>query len=133
MPVDRLLGKLTGGRSVAFGLGELPSMILTTTGRRTGQPRDVPLLYTKDGDGYLVIGSNWGRHEQPAWSGNLLAHPDAVMAVGGRRIPVRARLVTGAERERDLAALLAMWPAYATYEIRAGGRELRLFRLEPVD
>lgn len=132
MPLDRLVGKATGGRSVAFGLRELPSMLLTTTGRRTGQPRDTPLLYVKDGDGFLVIGSNWGRHEQPAWSGNLLANPDAVVTAGGRRIRVTARLVTGEERERDLAALLSMWPAYATYETRAGGRELRVFRLEPV-
>jgi len=133
MPLDRLVGKATRGRFVAFGLRELPSMILTTTGRRTGQPRDTPLLYVTDGDGYLVIGSNWGRQEQPTWTGNLLANPDAVVTAGGRRIPVRARLVTGEERERDVAALRRMWPAYATYETRAGGRELRVFRLEPAD
>lgn len=130
VPVDRLLGKATRGRFVAFGLRDLPSMLLTSTGRKTGQPRDTPLLYAPDGDGYLVIGSNWGQQQQPAWSGNLLANPDAVVTVGGKRIPVRARLVTGDERDRDLAALLAMWPAYATYQDRAGDRELRVFRLE---
>ncbi|HKD98274.1 MAG TPA: nitroreductase family deazaflavin-dependent oxidoreductase [Micromonosporaceae bacterium] len=132
-PVDRMLGKLSRGRTVAFGFRELPSMVLTTTGRRTGQPRDTPLLYVRDGDGYVVIGSNWGQRTQPAWSGNLLANPEAVVTHGGRRIPVRARLVTGDERDRDIATLRSMWPAYATYEARAGGRELRVFRLDPVD
>src|SRR5262245_9755160 len=133
VPVDRLLGRATRGRFVAFGLRELPSLLLTTTGRKTGQPRDTPLLYVPDGDEYVVIGSNWGQQKQPAWSGNLLAHPDAVVTVGGKRIHVRARLVTGDERDRDMATLLSMWPAYATYEARAGGRELRVFRLDPVD
>ncbi len=132
VPVDRLLGKATRGRFVALGIRELPSLMLTTTGRRTGRQRDTPLLYAPDGDGYVVIGSNWGQPQQPAWSGNLLASPAAVVTVHGRRIPVRARLVTGAERERDYAALLALWPAYATYQDRAGGRELRVFRLEPI-
>ena len=53
------------------------------------------------------------------------------MTLGGRRIPVRARLVTGEERDRGRAALRKVWPAYATYETRAAGRELRIFRLEP--
>ncbi len=131
VPLDRLLGRATRGRFVALGIRELPSLLLTTTGRRTGLPRDTPLLYAADGDGYVVIGSNWGQARQPAWSGNLLAHPEAVVTLHGRRIPIRARLVSGDERERDFAALLSLWPAYATYQDRAGGRELRIFRLEP--
>jgi deazaflavin-dependent oxidoreductase (nitroreductase family) len=128
---DRVVGRLTGGRVVALGLRELPSMLLTTTGRRTGQPRTQPLLYAPDGDGYVVIGSNWGQQRQPAWALNLLADPRASVALGGRRIPVRAHLATGAERERLLALLLAMWPAYETYRQRAGDRELMVFRLTP--
>lgn len=117
---------------VALGLRELPSMLLTTTGRRTGQPRTQPLLYAPDGDGYVVIGSNWGQQRQPAWALNLVADPRASVAVGGRRLAVRAHLATGAERERLLALLLAMWPAYETYRQRAGARELMVFRLTPV-
>jgi deazaflavin-dependent oxidoreductase (nitroreductase family) len=131
VPADRMIGRLTGGRVVALGLRELPSMLLTTTGRRTGQPRTQPLLYAPDGDGYVVIGSNWGQQRQPAWALNLLADPRASVALGGRRIPVRAHLATGAERERLLALLLAMWPAYETYRRRAGDRELMVFRLTP--
>ncbi|HET8658299.1 MAG TPA: nitroreductase/quinone reductase family protein [Micromonosporaceae bacterium] len=131
VPVDRLIGRLTGGRLVALGLA--PSLLLTTTGRRSGQPRTSPLLYAQDGGAFVVIGSNWGQGRQPAWSGNLIADPRAVVSVKGRRVPVRATLVEGADRERLRRLLLERWPAYATYEQRAAGRHLRIFRLDPVD
>jgi deazaflavin-dependent oxidoreductase (nitroreductase family) len=129
VPADRLVGRLTRGRVVALGL--LPSLLLTTTGRRSGQLRTTPLLYVRDGESFVVIGSNWGQASHPAWSGNLLAHPHATVTVGGRVIPVRATLAEGPERERLRGLLLEMWPAYATYEQRAGGRHLRIFRLDP--
>jgi deazaflavin-dependent oxidoreductase (nitroreductase family) len=132
VPLDRALGRLTRGRFVAGGLRELPALVLTTTGRRTGQPRSSPLLYVPDGDAYVVAGSNWGQTQQPAWSGNLLANPDVVVAVRGRPIRVRAEHVTGTERDRLYAKLAAAWPAYRTYEERASGREVRVFRLVPV-
>lgn len=131
VPADRVVGRLTGGRFVALGLRELPSLLLTTTGRRSGRPRTQPLLYARDGDGYVVIGSNWGQQRQPAWALNLIAEPRAAITVGGRHIPVRAQHATGEERERLLALLLAMWPAYETYRQRAGERELMVFRLTP--
>jgi len=80
----------------------------------------------------VVIGSNWGQAQHPAWSGNLLADPAATVTLDGRRIPVRASLATGAERDRLLALALEVWPAYATYIERAG-REIRIFRLAPVE
>ena len=124
VPVDRLVARLTRGRVVALGM---PSLLITTTGRRSGEPRTQPLLYTADGDGFVVIGSNWGQQQQPAWTANLLAQPDAVVTVHGR---VRGRLVRGDERDRLWARLLDLWPAYAAYETRAGGRELRIFVLD---
>ncbi len=130
-PVDRLLGTVTRGRFVAFGLRDLPSMLITTTGRKSGQPRTNPLLYVPDGDGYAVIGSNWGQERQPAWALNLVADPSAVITVGGRRIAVRATQADGAERDRLFAMLLAMWPAYATYAERAHNRDIKVFRLAP--
>jgi deazaflavin-dependent oxidoreductase (nitroreductase family) len=132
MRLDRLLGVATKGRFVALGQRELPSLLITTTGRSTGRARTSPLLYAPDGDAYVVIGSNWGQAHHPGWSANLLAHPDAVVTLGGRSIPVRARLIEGAERERLRGLLVRVWPAYATYEQRAEGRQLRVFRLEPV-
>ncbi|HEY0697805.1 MAG TPA: nitroreductase/quinone reductase family protein [Micromonospora sp.] len=131
VPVDRLVGRLTRGRVVALGL--IPSLVLTTTGRRSGQPRSNPLLYVRDGDAFVVVGSNWGQAQQPGWVLNLLADPTATVDVSGRRVPVRAALVTGEERDRLWRLLVASWPAYQTYLTRAGGRQLRVFRLEPAE
>lgn len=130
MPIDRVIGRLTKGRLVGVGGRDLPSMLLTTTGRRSGQARTAPLLFAHDGDAFIVIGSNWGQRHHPAWSGNLLAHPAATVTVGGQQIAVRARLTQGEERQRLRTLLLRVWPAYATYETRSGGRDLRIFRLE---
>lgn len=130
-PVDRWLFRRSAGHWTVLGRSQLPCLLLTTTGRRSGQPRTQQLLYAPDGDGYVVVGSNWGQQHHPAWSGNLLAHPDATVTVGARTVPVRAVLATGAERERLWTMLVALWPAYDTYLERAGGRPLRLFRLEP--
>lgn len=130
VPLDRFVGRMSKGRFVALGLRDLPSFLLTTTGSRSGRARTVPLLFVRDGDAFVVIGSNWGRHRHPAWSGNLLAHPDATVTLDGRNIPVRARLTKGTERERMEGLLRRIWPAYATYEQRAGGRHLRIFCLE---
>ncbi|HEX5598725.1 MAG TPA: nitroreductase family deazaflavin-dependent oxidoreductase [Micromonosporaceae bacterium] len=131
VPVDRFVGQITRGRVVALGL--LPSLVITTTGRKSGQPRSNPLLYVPDGDAFVVIGSNWGQPHQPAWVLNLLADPCATVAFKGKLIPVRARLSTGAERDRLWQLLVAAWPAYETYVERAGGREIRIFRLEPTN
>ncbi len=132
VPVDRLLSRLTGGRFVTFGMRDLPSLLLTTTGRRSGEPRTNPLLYVRDGRGFVVVGSNWGQQHQPAWTANLLAEPRAEVTVRGRRVPVTGHLVTGAERDRLWNLMRGMWPAYDEYEKRAGGREIRVFRLDPV-
>lgn len=129
VPADRLVGRLTRGRVVALGL--LPSLVITTTGRRSGLPRSNPLLYVRDGDAYVVVGSNWGQPQQPAWALNLLADPRATVTVAGRVRPVRARLATGAERDRLWRLLVDTWPAYETYARRAAHRDIKLFRLEP--
>jgi deazaflavin-dependent oxidoreductase (nitroreductase family) len=128
VPLDRVVGRLSKGRVVGFGV--LPALVITTTGRRSGRPRDNPLAYLADGDAYVVIGSNWGRTHHPAWTLNLLAEPAATVLVRGERIPVRARLVTGEERARLWAAAVARWPGYQAYADRAG-RPLHMFRLEP--
>src|SRR4029450_3315772 len=84
VPVDRWLARRTRGRFVAFGRRDLPSLLLTTTGRRTGTPHPTPLLYVPDGDGFVVIGSNWGQRHHPSWTVNLIANPAATVSVGGR-------------------------------------------------
>jgi len=130
VPVDGWLQRRTGGRLTVIGRSKLPSLLLTTTGRRSGQPRTVPLLYAPDGDSFVVTASNWGQQHHPAWSGNLLADPAATIAIGGREIPVRATLAEGAERERVWSLVTGVWPAYDTYVARSG-RDIRVFVLHP--
>ncbi|HEY7224350.1 MAG TPA: nitroreductase family deazaflavin-dependent oxidoreductase [Micromonosporaceae bacterium] len=131
VPADRLVARLSRGRLVTFGLKQLPSLLLTTTGRRSGEPRTVPLLYLPDGETFVVIGSNFGQQAHPAWSSNLLANPEATVMVHGTATAVRAHLAEGAERDHLLTALKTVWPAYSSYETWAGERTLRIFRLTP--
>jgi deazaflavin-dependent oxidoreductase (nitroreductase family) len=129
-PLDRLLAGVSRGRiSLTAGLAA-PELMLTTIGAKTGRERPVPLLYVRDGGGYVVAATNWGQAQQPAWSANLLAQPDVRITLRGKHMPVRARLVDGAEKARLWPAFVAMWPAYDRYRDRCG-REVRVFRLEP--
>ncbi len=130
VPVDRALQRITKGRIDKLGRRSLPTLLLTTVGSKSGLPRTVPLLYAADGDSYVVTASNWGQQHHPAWSGNLLANPEASVEIGGRKIPVRAGLAEGDERARLWSAVTAVWPAYDTYETRSG-RHIRVFLLTP--
>ncbi|WP_028047402.1 nitroreductase family deazaflavin-dependent oxidoreductase [Cellulomonas sp. URHE0023] len=130
--LDRRLQKLTRGRLSILGRPTLPHLILTTTGRKSGEPREALLLYAVDGGGWVLIGSNWGQGHHPAWSGNLLANPSALVTIAGVTTPVTATLASDDERARLLPALLEVWPAYESYAERAVDRELRVFRLAPL-
>lgn len=120
---------LTRGRVQASGL-LVPSLVLHTTGAKSGSPRETALMYCPDGNNMLVTGSNFARDEHPAWTANLKRHPDAAVSMHGRRIPVRAALVGPDERDAVWRQLEENWPGYREYE-RAAGRELRIFRLTP--
>lgn len=124
---DRLVNRLTGGRATLFS-PMLPMLMLVTTGRESGLPRRVPLLYAKIDGGLAVMASNFGFSHHPAWSENLLADPAATVLIRGAETPVRAELLTGAERETAWKSLLRLWPAYRDYA-RHAGRELRVFKL----
>lgn len=130
-PVERLLTWATGGR-VQLSALLVPSLVLHTVGAKSGAPRDVPLMYTPDGRGRAIVaGTNFAGERHPAWTANLLAHPDAAITVRGRRLPVRATPIPGAERDAAWAMIERQWPGYRNYE-RASGRTVRLFRLQPV-
>ena len=105
-------------------------LVLHTTGRRSGQPRQTPLSYTKDGDTYVVIASDGGSPHHPDWYLNLEAQPDAEIEVGGRRRPVRAETVTGEERDRLWQRAVQSYGGYAGYQARTG-REIPIVRLVP--
>ncbi len=130
-PVDRLLSRLTGGRVVLSG-SLVPSLVLESTGARTGQRRTTPLACLPDEDGsFLVVGSNFGRERHPAWTANLQAHPRATVTYRGRTVPVEATLLDGARKAEVWPRLTAVWPNYDRYT-EASGRDLRVFRLVPV-
>jgi deazaflavin-dependent oxidoreductase (nitroreductase family) len=128
-PLERVAGVLTGGR---FRLPDVlvPSLVLHTTGARSGLPREHVLMYAPDNGTFVVAGSNFGKAAHPAWSDNLLAQPLAEATVRGRRVPVRAELLAGAERDRAYDALERQIPHYRHYE-RISGRTVRVFRLTP--
>jgi deazaflavin-dependent oxidoreductase (nitroreductase family) len=129
-PLDRVLHRLSGGRLLLPQL-VLPSMVLTTTGSRTGLPRQTPLICMPEDDGsFVIVGSNFGREGHPAWTGNLLRQAKAEVSYRGRTIPVTAELLEGADRDEVWPRLIRIWSVYDTYVERAG-RKLRVFRLTP--
>ncbi|GGR91492.1 hypothetical protein GCM10010269_33280 [Streptomyces humidus] len=129
--LDRAVHRLTRGK-VLLSAQMLPGVILTATGARSGVPRRTPLacMPGPDGRGWTLVGSNFGRTGHPAWTANLLAHPDAEISWKGADVPVTARLLTGEERAAVWKELLAFWPPYAAYQARVE-REIRVFRLTP--
>jgi deazaflavin-dependent oxidoreductase (nitroreductase family) len=127
-PVETWLYEHTGGRVRLTALTGRKSLVLTTVGRKSGQPRDVTLLYTPHPAGWAVIASNFGQQHHPAWSVNLLANPAATVNIGGRSTAVTARLAQGSERHDIWARARAEWPGYDAYAERAG-RDIRVFVL----
>jgi deazaflavin-dependent oxidoreductase (nitroreductase family) len=118
-------------RGRLFGqLDRAPVLLLTTVGRRSGQPRTAPLVYLADGERLIVIGSNAGHETAPAWSLNLEANPDAEVELGSDRRKVRARVAAGEERAELWRKVNDMYSGFDDYNARTT-REIRLFVLEP--
>lgn len=129
-PLERMMTFLTRGRVQLSGL-LVPSLVLHSIGAKSGIERDTTLMYCPEPHGRILItGSNFARDTHPAWTSNLLAHPDAAVSVKGRRVNVRAELVGDDERDAVWAYIERQWPGYRGYE-RASGRVLRIFRLTP--
>lgn len=129
--LERGLATLTGGRVQLSGL-LVPSLVLTTTGARSGETRDSVLMYCPDGRGRAIVaGTSFAREKHPAWTYNLLAHPYAVISVRGTRYRVHAHLVPPEERDAVWARIERQWPGYRGYE-RTSGRIVRLFVLQPI-
>lgn len=127
--IDRRLIPLTRGR-LMVAIGQ-PILLLHTRGARSGQPRTTPLLYTRHGDGFVVVASKAGAEHHPAWYHNIRAHPDDVaIEIGGRRIPVHARVVEGAERAELWQRVNDNYDGYETYQGRAGSRVIPVVLLE---
>ena len=107
-------------------------LILRTRGRRSGQRRETPLSYTKDGDSYVVIASDGGSPHDPDWYLNLQADPDADIEVGGQHLRVHAETVAGGERDRLWQQAVRSYGGYAGYQTRTD-RQIPVVRLSPRD
>jgi deazaflavin-dependent oxidoreductase (nitroreductase family) len=115
------LYRWTGGR-LGGAIGGLPVLLLTTTGRKTGDPRTSALTYLPHGDDFVVIASVLGEPRHPAWWLNLAARPDASVQVGGTVHRVRARQAEGEERDALWRAVVAKMPDYDEYRARTSRR-----------
>jgi F420H(2)-dependent quinone reductase len=124
----RLLGRIhaiayriSGGRIVG-AVGPAGILLLTTTGRRTGRPRTAPLLFVREGDALVVVGSQGGHDTHPAWCLNLQTNPTAIVQVGRQRFSVDAAELEGEARERCWERLVAAYGGYAEYRNRTDRR-----------
>jgi deazaflavin-dependent oxidoreductase (nitroreductase family) len=132
--LDRPVYRLTRGRHTLSSLvSGLPVVMLTTSGRRSGRRRTVPLLGLPTPGGMAVIASNFGQRRHPAWYHNLCADPEAELEVAGRRQRCRAVEVDGEGREAIWQQGLLTYPGWAQYESRATNRRIRVIVLEPLD
>jgi deazaflavin-dependent oxidoreductase (nitroreductase family) len=107
------------------------ALLLTTIGRKTGKPRSRPLVYTTDGDNYVIVASMGGAPVDPAWYTNLMATPDVVIQIKDQTIRVHARTAEGDEREKLWKKAVAMLPQYEEYQALTS-RQLPVIVLEPI-
>ena len=109
----------------------VPSLLLTTTGRKSGDRYIFPLFYGADGSSYFVIASKGGAPEHPGWYRNILANSEVEVQVGTKKLKAHARTASGTERTRLWAKSLDFWPPYADYQKKTE-REIPVVVLEPV-
>ena len=109
----------------------VPLVLLHHRGARTGTPRVNPLAYERVGDSVAVFASAGGRPKTPDWYHNVVANPDVTVELGTDRFAARARVATGAERERIWASVVARLPQFGEYEAKSG-RTIPVVVLDPV-
>ncbi len=109
------LYRRSGGK-IGGQFSKQPMMLLTTTGRRSGQPRVTPLLCIRDGDRFLAVASFGGDDRDPQWLKNLQANPEATIELRGETIPVRATVATTEEKKTLWPKVLAAYKGYANYQ-----------------
>jgi deazaflavin-dependent oxidoreductase (nitroreductase family) len=93
-------------------------LLLTTEGRKSGEPRTTPLIHRTDGDRWVVVASKGGAPQNPSWFENLSANPDVEIQVKGETVPVHATTAEGDERTRLWSLMAEVWPAYDDYQTR---------------
>ena len=116
--LHREIYRRTGGRLTAR-IGLVPMLLLTTTGRRTGQPRTTPLFYLPDGDRLVLVASYAGDDRDPQWFKNLVANPDVSIQIEGQTRRMHAAVATPEEKARLWPQAVALYQGYAAYQRRS--------------
>jgi deazaflavin-dependent oxidoreductase (nitroreductase family) len=109
-----------------------PILLLTTTGRSTGEPTTTPLIFGRSGDDYVVVASKGGAPQHPGWYRNLAKSAEVEVQVQADRFRARARTAAGDERERLWRAMNEIWPSYDSYAEKTE-REIPVVVLERID
>lgn len=125
------LYRVTGGRFVRRWVGA-PVLVLETVGRRSGKPRQTPVIYARHGGAFVVAAANAGAESTPAWCLNLREEPTATVSVDDEQFPVRARFTDGEERERLWRLLAEKAPSIDDY-LDFTERQFPVVVLEPTD
>lgn len=116
--------------TVVGGPGPVPTLLLTTTGRKSGEKRIMPLIYGKVPDGYVVVASKGGAPEHPDWYKNLDANPEVELQVANDKFRGRAETVTGERREELWKLMVPIWPPYTEYQAKTQ-RQIPVVLLKP--
>lgn len=135
--IDPRVFRWTRGKTTLTSLlTGLPIILLTTTGRKSGQPRTVPLLAIQDPQHpqrWILVASNWGQSKNPGWYYNLKAHPEATgIIAGGAPLRLRATEATGQDYDRFWQLAQRTYPGFPRYRERAGSRHIPIMVLEPL-
>jgi deazaflavin-dependent oxidoreductase (nitroreductase family) len=131
-PIDGSLYRATGGHLTIMGPqgAAMPqTLLLTTTGRRSGRPRSTPVMFLRDGRRLVVTSESFGQTRPAAWPLNLTANQQATVQIGSQSFPCRALPATEEQVARYWPQFVEIWPAHGTYRQRSGVRHM--FILEP--
>jgi deazaflavin-dependent oxidoreductase (nitroreductase family) len=129
--VDKFLQRVSRGRVTVLDIAGLPNLMLTVAGRKTGIPRDSPLLCVPYGEGFLIAGSYFGGPKTPIWVANLEAAGVCSIRFKGRTMRATSRRLEGEERRRAWGHMIKTWPNFVRYEQRTS-REIKVFLLSPI-
>lgn len=128
---DHIRRYLATGGEDGHLMNGYPCLVLTTTGKKSSEPRQAAVIYGTDGDKHIVVASKGGSDIPPAWFVNLQANPLADIQVKANKLAVRMRVAEGQERERLWQKMAAIFPAYLEYQQKTD-RVLPVVVLEPV-
>jgi deazaflavin-dependent oxidoreductase (nitroreductase family) len=107
----------------------VPCLLLTTTGRKSGAPLTLPLIYGRDGERVVIVASRGGAPDHPAWYKNLAANPRVRVQIAAEKFAATARSAAGDERRRLWGVMTKIWPAYDEYQAKTT-REIPVVVLE---